>query len=199
MPDEQGTPVRHRVEVALGGVGIADLRAQAARAGLDPGRPEVRALLTLQQPEAAWIASVTFEVGASGAVPVAVELRSTTGQAVSRKAWDSVKVATVIDEARATAEWLAPVTGRQAPAELAEPVRTGQRGRPATYSDDFYRRVARVYRAAELTGQRPLRAVARAFQSEYPGLADSGDNRVKSWAAACRARGLLPTRAENEK
>jgi hypothetical protein len=199
MTDDPPAPIRHRVEVPLGGLGIADLRAQADRAELDPDQPEVRALLSLQQPETAWIAAVTFEVGTGGAVPVGVELRSTIGQAVSRKAWDAVKVATVIDQARATAAWLAPVTGRQAPAELAEPVRTGRRGRPATYTDDFYRRVARMYQAAEKVGQRPLRSVARAFESEYPGLADSGDNRVKSWAAACRARGLLQTRAENEK
>ena len=105
-------------------------------------------------------------------------------------------MAAVIDEARATAEWLAPVTGRQAPAELAEPVRTGQRGRPATYTDDFYRRVARVYQAAAKVGQRPLQAVRRAFEHDYPGIADAGDYRVKAWAAAARAKGYLDTKTE---
>lgn len=199
MSDGRDSPLLHRAEVPIDGLTVAELRERAESSGLDPDRPEVRALLSLQQPEATWVASVTFEVRPDGAVPVAVELRSTTGQAVSRKAWDSIKVATVIAEARTSAEWLAPATGRTAPAELAEPVRTGRRGRPPTYSDEHYRRVARVYLAAVAAGERPLRAVARAFEGEYPGLADSGDNRVKSWAVACRARGLLPTRAENEK
>jgi len=196
MTGDPPAPIRHRVEVPLGGLGIADLRAQADRAELDPDQPEVRALLSLQQPETAWIAAVTFEVHTAGAVPVGVELKSTIGQAVSRKAWDAVKVATVIDEARATASWLAPVTGRQAPAEIEAPARTGQRGRPATYTNAHYRRVARMYQAAEKVGQRPLRAVARAFEHDYPGIADTGDYRVKAWAAAARAKGYLDTKTE---
>jgi len=198
MPAGQGTPIRHRVTVKLGGHTVADLRSEAERRGLDPGRPEVRAMLSLGQPDVHWHAIVTFEIGAAGATPVAVELRSTTGQAVSRKAWDSVRVAEVISEARSSAEWLAPATGRVAPAEIEAPAPTGQRGRPASYSAEFYGRVARIYRAAVAAGERPLRAVARAFESEYPGIADSGDYRVKSWIASCRSKGLIPTKVEAE-
>lgn len=173
-------------------------RARASELGLDPESHESR-LVGLESAATAWEAIVTFEIGARGAVPTGIELRSTAGERINRKVWDRLRVAQVIGEAAALVAWLAPLSHQPQIAKAFEGSAGGspRRGRPPTYSDDHYRRVAQVHLAALASKETkvrsaPVRAVARAFVHEFPGLTDSDDMRPRSWVRECRARGYVP-------
>jgi len=175
------------------GVSVEAARERAAAFGLDPGSPAAR-LVALEHPAADWEAVVTFEVGAGGVVPTGVEVRSTRGEPVTRGVWDRVRLAAVIDEAARLVAWLGPVNRhpeRAQPFETRPQHRGRAKGRPFVYSDDHYRRVGRVYRAAEVAGAPPVRAVALAFAGAFPGLTDPTDRRARSWVRAARARGYI--------
>ena len=187
----ESQPIRHRVVVPIDGWTVADALERVKALGIDPASREAR-LVSLEAPQPDWEAAVTFEVGAQGAVPTGVEVRSTQGKRLTRAVWDRVRVGEVLGEAAAVARWLAPVTRADVTPFETEPQHRGRgMGRPSVYSDAHYRRVADVYRAALAAGRPPVRAVAQAFAGGAPGLTDSRDARARAWARAARARGYL--------
>lgn len=195
MPDHQNPqPVRHRVVVPLSGIPVRQMRRRAEELGLDAGRPEVRGLLALEQVEPAWEAVVTFQLDADAAVAVGIELRSTQGQPVTGAAWQRLKVAQVVQEAREMVSWLRALTEDP---EQAEPVVSGDYrprspGRPPTFTSAHYRQVAAVYQAVRAGGRRdPVQAVAETFEGAYPRLTERGDHRARGWVAEARARGYI--------
>lgn len=201
MDQNERQPVRHRVTVPLFvGESVADWQARARAHGLDPESREARLVGMLEAPAPEWEAVVTFEVGPAGAIPTGVEVRSTEGQPVTRAVWDRVRLAEVIREAEALAGWLAPM--RPGVQRLPASDKPRSPGRPRTYDDGHYLRVANVYRAALAEGEPPVRAVARAFAGEFPGLTDPRDRRARSWVRTARALGYIdaePTQKGGEK
>lgn len=183
--------MKHRVVVPLDGLTVEDARAQAAGLGLDPESPHARLLHALQ-PEPAWEAVVTFDVGADGAVPIGVEVRSTGRERVTRALWDRVKVGEVIREAAAQAAWLAPVLGTPSRARIEPSTSSKGRGAPRRLTDEFLQRVAAVVVTAQEHGEPHVRAVVREFVKDYPGLDSPTDKRARYWVRAARARGFLP-------
>ena len=184
-----------RVAVPIGGPTIRDHRARASALGLDPDSREAR-LVTVEETEPDWQAVVSFEVGSSGAVPISVAIESNRGQPVTRAVWDRVRVAEVIREAAETVAWLGPVVFKPdmiTPIAVDDRPRGRGRGRPATYSDAHYRRVADIYSNA---GKRPVRAVAAAFASDFPGITGSTDRRARSWVREARRRGYISERED---
>ncbi len=127
---------------------------------------------------------------------------------MTRAVWDRVRLAEVVREAAAQADWLAPVAGTE---PIEQPTRAARTGRPAEYTDEHYRAVGRVYSAAVAEGQPPVRAVARAFEGRpHPtrpderlsGLLRTSDKRARTWVRAARARGYItdstPQRGDQE-
>lgn len=198
MTQNHSQALRHRVIVPLGGATVAAARSRAIEVGLDPASPEARLLAGIESPHTDWDVVVTFEVGAAGAVPVSLEIRSKRGEAVTRAVWDQVRPAALIQEARDLVAWLAPDS--KAAAELATQVRKGS-GRPREYPDEHYRRVAQVYLTASAQGLSPVREIAKAWEGQvHPGrpserlkgLTSPTDRRARAWARAARTRGFLP-------
>lgn len=186
--------VVHRVKCPIGGMTVADARSRAEDLGLDPDWPQDRFLLALEQVETGWEAVVTFEIGAAGVVPVGVAVQSTRGEPVTRAMWDRLRPAEIIAEAAATVAWLGPITGhpeRAQPFETRPQKRGRGKGRPPIYSDDHYRRVAVVYMAAKMEGLPPVRAVAKAFEDQFPGVTAPKDRRARAWVRAARGRGYI--------
>lgn len=202
MPDHQNPPVRYPVTVPIDGVTVQQMRQRAEELGLDADRPEVRGLLALEQVEPAWEAKITFEIRSDAAVPIAIELRSTEGRAVTGQVWQRVKVAQIVQQARLMVGWLRVLTTdpEQAETVVSGDYRPRSPGRPPTFTSNHYRHVAAVYEGARAAGRRdPVQAVAEAFESAYPRLTERGDHRARGWVAEARARGYLGTRTENEK
>jgi hypothetical protein len=196
MDQISGRPIRHRVVVPVDGWTVAHARARAERFGIDPDSREAGVVMALEDPAPEWEAVVTFEVGAAGTIPTGVEIRSTQGQPVTRRVWDRVRLAEVIREAEALAEWLAPLKrgGQPLPASS----RPRSPGRPREYDDDHYRRVGAVYMAAKAAGEAPVRAVARAFAEQFPGLTGQTDRRARSWVRAAKRLGFIAEPGKGE-
>jgi len=175
---------------------VAQARARAERHGIDPDSREARLVVALEAPEAEWEAVVTFEVGAAGTIPTGVEIRSTQGQRVTRGVWDRVRLAGVIREAEALTEWLAPLKRGGQPLPASDRPRSP--GRPRLYDDDHYRRVGAVHMAAQAEGSAPVRAVARAFAEQFPGLTDPTDRRARTWVRAAKRLGFIAEPGKGE-
>lgn len=179
----------------LFGSTVADLRARAEALGLDPDAGETRLALELEVPRGAWEAVVTFEVHDGEAVATGVEVSSTVGQRLTRAVWQRVRLAEVIGEAAAMADWMRPSRPHQAPLPAAKKPRDpGLRGpgRPREYDDAHYQRVAAIYMKAKEHGHRaPVRAVARALVKDFPGLTDRTDARARTWVRTARVRGFI--------
>lgn len=197
MDQKDGHPIRHRVTVPLFGGSVNGWRSRADSLGFDPSTPHGVLVGMLDEPVPKWEAVVTFEVGSAGAVATGVEVRSTDGQPVKRAVWDRVRLAEVIREAEALAAWLAPLRPR-AP-KLPESDKPKSPGRPREYFNDHYQRVSKVYWAALAEGKPPVRAVARAFVKEFPGLTDLRDRRARSWVRAARSLGYIPEAESTKK
>jgi hypothetical protein len=193
MAEDDRPAVVHRVRVPIGGMTVEQAKERARSLGLADS-PETRLLIGLEQVDTGWEAVVRFEVGAAGVVPVGVEVVSTRGEPLTRAVWERIRLREVMDEAAAMVAWLGPVTKHPEQAQPFEtkPQRRGRgKGRPSIYSDDHYRRVGSVYMAAAKHRQSPVRAVAKAFEAEFPGLSDKGDRRARSWVREARRRGYI--------
>jgi hypothetical protein len=141
------------------------------------------------------------------ATPISIELRSPHGEPVTAEAWRSVRVAEVIEATRkelrdllgvqiAVDEALVAVGGDPGPRLASSQARARaledqprRPGRPRTWDDEHYRRVAEVYLTALADHDpRPVRAVAKAF-----GIRNRKDTRAKAWVRDARQRGFIPT------
>ncbi len=208
MDDEQ------RVTVPLGGDDsptYAELREYAAGIGLDIdsdvyGSAAMAVALLHDDPTAPWEATVTWRWAERRWTPVAVELRSRTGEPVTANAWRAVRPAAVIEDTRARLQWGHGATAThlagRGEADAAEVVRRvgdgltveapARPGRPPVYSDKHYWEVGAVYSRAKATAsQRPVRAVARAFAERFPGVDGARDTRAKAWVREARRRGYI--------
>jgi hypothetical protein len=193
VPDMRGEPVVHLVRVPIGGMTVQQAKMRAKSLGL-ADTPETRVLVGLEQVDTGWEAVVRFEVGSAGVVATGVEIRSTRGEPLTRVVWDRVRLAERIAEAAQLVAWLGPVTKhpeRAQPFETKPQKRGRAKGRPAVYNDDHYRRVGSVYTAARADGVWPVRAVAKAFANDFPGLDNTEDKRPRSWVREARRRGYI--------
>jgi hypothetical protein len=174
-------PQRRLVSVPLFGSSVEQRRAAVEGMGLDPGSAAGRLADAIETVDAGWEAVVAFE----GDLPTGVEIRSTNGERITRAVWDRVRLAEVIAEAVAQAQWHQPTSAPPADSPKSP-------GRPRDHSDDHYRRVGRIYSDALRTGSgKPVRAVALALVHEFPGLTDPGDNRARAWVQKARALGFI--------
>lgn len=189
--------ITHRVVVPIDGMTVTQAKARASKLGVDPDSPEAR-LVGLEAPTVIWEAVVRFQIGATGAVPTGLELRSTDGRRITRKAWEAVRMAAVLDEAVNLVNWLAPISKQPGMEKALDSARRPtRRGRPRVYSDEELRNVAMVYLAAQASEDQkirsaPVRAVAKAFEGKYPGLTGTKDRRARSMVRAARTIGFLP-------
>lgn len=157
-----------------------------------------------------YMARVTWRIGDGTAVPVGVELRSTHGEPIKAAAWRSVQVGQLIDLTRKFARGWATGLGivalyQQDSETLARAKATERalasprkRGAPPKYASDHYRRVAEVYNAATALGDpNPVRAVAKAFAEEFPGVTKPDDYRPKAWVRTARRKHLITDRKDD--
>ena len=178
---------RRRVVVPLFAESVADRRARADALGLDPDSRVARLVADMAMPAPDWEAAVDFDAAGQ---PVGFEVRSLTGQPLTPAIYRQVRYAEVLAEAVAQTEYLAPVTGR----EPLPAVKT-RKGRPRTYDDAHYRRVAKVYADAVAAGSaKPVRVVARVLSDPAFGFGDlttPTDHRARSWVRTATALGLI--------
>lgn len=133
-------------------------------------------------------------------VPGAVTLRAPYGQAVTHDEWRRVKVARVIETSRADvvrtmAETHVAETVTNEPDSVEDVVQVltahvvpGPPHGRSSWSDDHYRRVAEVYRAAVANSERPVVAVMREVGTpDY-----TPRSTAKGWVQEARRRGLIP-------
>lgn len=200
-----------RISLAWGGPDHETVQAVRRSARRYPKQIPLAALGD-DQP-APWTVTVEWSFPKSGtAVPVAIELRSSTGAPVNAEVWRSVRVRDVLSwtrfRLRETGRVLLPALRSAAAKSVRGKVRAlsepdpGKPGRSATYDNAHFERVAALHRQALATSSKtPLRDVAEALEStgldDYRGVTSEGDSRVKGWVAACRRRGLMEGKADH--
>lgn len=153
---------------------------------------------------APWLATVTWDLDADDARPVAVELRAQQGQQVTAEAWRAVNVGSIIRETRARLRYVYQrISDRLDYGDAAALATAGRsalegqprRGRPPVYDDAHFERVAAIYNGAAKT---PVRAVAEVLAGELRDPHILKDNRAKTWVREARRRGLIGERKRND-
>lgn len=148
-------------------------------------------------------AHVGWQVTPSRAVPVAVVLRRTDGEAVSPALWRRLKSSEVIAASRNLLE----ATGHLAELLSGDPeqLEAGRRlldtlaERPPStrYGPEHYARVASIYTTAVAAADtQPVQTVRREMRADFPDLSVTT---VKGWIRTARKRGLITTRARSSR
>jgi hypothetical protein len=153
-------------------------------------------------PAAPWQVTVTWRFTDEAAIPIAVEVRTTSGEPITARAWRTIRVQEVIDASRRRLSnelQMGALRGDFDPDISPElvgavfEVRSGGKrrpGRPRHHTDEFLAEVARVYAdAVAHHSRRPVREVAEHFESK--GVSDA-PTAAKGWVSEARDRGLIP-------
>ncbi len=147
-------------------------------------------------------AVVGWQVTSRQAVPVAVTLRRTDGEAVSPAMWRRLKSSEIIAASRDLLEatgLLAQFSGdpelREAGSRLLATM--GEKPAAARYRPEHYAWVAAIYtKAVRAADTQPVQAVRREMRDVFPDLSETT---VKGWIRTARKRGLITTSARKSR
>ena len=196
-----------RVTVPWGGE-TADALAAYRDAAMDDPRWTALAPLAVD-PSAPFEVTVTWQEINDKPTPVAVEMRSRSGQPVTGEVWRSVRVAHCVKWSRHYLGWVARLAAKSLRDQGRDAARVeqvgkafrrppGKAGRPPSFGQEHFAEVARVYQAAVASGsRRPVRDVAVHMErtnpedDRYTGATRSGNTAAKGWVARARALGLI--------
>jgi hypothetical protein len=196
------------VTVPWGGETADALAAYRDAAINDPTQTALAPLA--DDPSAPFEVTVTWQEINDKPTPVAVELRSRSGQPVTGDVWRSVRVAHCVKWSRHYLGWVAKLAAKSLRDQGRDAARVeqvgkafrrppGKAGRPPSFGPEHFAEVARVYQAAVASGsRRPVRDVAVHMERNHPGdsrykrITGSGNTAAKGWVARARALGLIP-------